>query len=122
VPLLVLQDPIQQLARAVILELHGLLDRRVVVRHRLLLGVLVARDHLLHGLPDVHRGELRHRGHPLQEQDSLDEHLRVTHFVPGLLLDRLVKRAVAPLVAHLGVDHVLADGGQFLGEEIVQRR
>jgi hypothetical protein len=44
----------------------------------------------------------------------------VFHLVNGSLLDRLMEMLVAPVVTHLGMDHVLIDGGQLVGETGIQ--
>src|ERR1039457_7219231 len=37
------------------------------------------------------------------------------HLVDGLLLDEAAELVVLPVLAHLGVEEVLVDGGQFFG-------
>ncbi len=42
------------------------------------------------------------------------------HFVHCLAFDGLVQLVVAPVVAHLGVHHVLTDGGEFVRQELIE--
>ncbi|MCK7522544.1 MAG: hypothetical protein MZV64_35110 [Ignavibacteriales bacterium] len=44
----------------------------------------------------------------------------MVHLVNGLLFDLLVEFSVAPVIAHFRVNHVLADGGQFVRQKVVQ--
>jgi hypothetical protein len=44
----------------------------------------------------------------------------VFHLGDGPLLDRLIQPFALPVFAHLGVDHVLVDRGQFLGQAHIQ--
>src|SRR5581483_3677607 len=46
--------------------------------------------------------------------------LGVVHFVERLLLDGFVEPLVAPIVAHFGMHHILVDGREFIGQELVQ--
>src|SRR5690606_34290746 len=57
---------------------------------------------------------------PLQEEDALDQIVGVLHLVDGLLVDMLPKALIAPVLAHLRVDEVLIDRGQFGREDVVE--
>ncbi len=67
--------------------------------------------HLRHFGADVNLIQLAHDGTPLKKQDAGDQLLRVLHLGDGPLLDCLVQPFVLPVVAHLGMDHILVDSG-----------
>ena len=71
-------------------------------------------------LADVQRAEFAHAGHSLEEKDTLDQDLGVAHLTDGLQLDERPEFAVAPVVAHLGVDDVLVDGRELTLEYTVE--
>ena len=67
---------------------------------------------------------IRDRGYDrraLQEQDALDEALGMLHLGDRALLEILAQAGVAPVLGHLGMHHVLVDGGQLAGKQTVQR-
>ena len=82
---------------------------------------VVVVEHLRHLDADVHVVQLGDDGHPFQEDDPPDELLGVLHLVDGPLLEVLVELFVAPVGTHLGMHHVLVDGGQLVGEQPVER-
>ena len=53
-----------------------------------------------------------------QEQDTIDQHLGVSHFVNRSLLDRFVQFFVSPIRAHTGMHHVLAYSGQLIRQQV----
>ena len=81
------------------------------------LKLVVAGEHLGHLGADEHLAQLADDGPALQEEDAGDEPLRVLHLVDGALPEVVVKLVVAPVLAHLGVHHVLVDGRQFVGQQ-----
>jgi hypothetical protein len=46
----------------------------------------------------------------------------VLHLVDRLVADLLVEPLEAPVLAHLGVDEVLVDRGELVGEQLIQER
>ncbi len=56
----------------------------------------------------------------LKEQDACDQLFCVLHFVNRTLLHHFVQPFVTPVGAHLRMHHVLVDGGQLVGQKVVQ--
>jgi hypothetical protein len=52
----------------------------------------------------------------------MDQQLGVVHLSHRMFLDGLVEPIVAPIVTHLRVHHLLADGGQLIRQELGQYR
>ena len=78
--------------------------------------------HLLgDGGADVDVVQVRHDGRALQEQDALDEALGMLHLGDRARLEVLAQALVAPVFGHFRVHHVLVDGGQLAGKQVVQR-
>ena len=44
----------------------------------------------------------------------------MVHLIARLVLDGFVELVVAPVVAHLGVHHILADGGESSADQFVE--
>ena len=118
---LVAQDGFEDVARGIVQHLAGQHDGLVVLPDRIeLQGVVVV--HLLGDLrADVHVVEVGYDGRALQEQDALDEALGMLHLGDRALLEIFAQAGVAPVLGHLGMHHVLVDGGQLAGKQTVQR-
>ena len=71
---------------------------------------------LAHRLADAERGEPLQVGHPVEEQDPLDQRLGVLHLVDRLVADVRRQLRESPVVAHLGVDEVLVDRRELGGQ------
>ena len=59
-------------------------------------------------------------GRAIQKEDALDQRFGVLHLVDGLLLDVVAEPLVLPVLAHFGVQKILIDGGQLLGERLIE--
>jgi hypothetical protein len=57
---------------------------------------------------------------PFEIQDARDQLVGVLHLADGLLAHLVPEPVVAPVLAHAGVDEVLVDRGQLVGEDLVQ--
>jgi len=99
----------------------GDLDGVVVHGHGLDFELEVAIELLPDVAPDGELHELGHAGRAIQEEDALDERLGVLHFVDRFFLDVIREVAVVPVLAHLGMQEVLVDRGQFFLERLVQQ-
>jgi len=75
---------------------------------------------LLNGRSDGHPGRLLHPGRPVEEEDSLDDLLRILHLLERDLPESLGEALLAPVLAHLRVSKVLIDRALLEAEEIVQ--
>ena len=71
--------------------------------------------YLWHIGADVNWVQLADDRTPLKKEDASDQLLGVLHLDDGPFLDCLIQLFVLPVIAHLGMDHVLVDGSQFLG-------
>jgi len=69
----------------------------------------------------MHLAKRRNVGHAVEKDNSRDQLFGVLHFVDGAFFDFPVQLTIAPVIAHLRMDHVLIDRGQFVGQEAVER-
>ena len=118
--LLVGEDRLEQLLAALVLELDADTDALVLGLDGVDLGGQVVRVHLRHGGADVDRVQVAHDRAAVEEQDALDQPLGVFHLDDRAFLDRVRQAAVVPVLAHLGVDHVLVDGRELFGQSGVE--
>ena len=44
------------------------------------------------------------------------------HFIHRLFSDIHMELVIAPVLAHLGMHHVLVDGGEFISQQLVKHR
>jgi len=65
----------------------------------------------------VQRGDCRKA---LQKKNSADQFFLVLHLVDGAFFEVLVKLLIAPVIAHFGMDHVLVDSRQLVGQKPVE--
>ena len=86
-------------------------NRLVVPPDGHFLGPVVIFMHLRHFRTDENLVQVAYNGTPLKKEDTVDQLLRVPHLGDGPFLDRLIQLFVLPVFAHLGVDHVLLEGG-----------
>jgi demethylmenaquinone methyltransferase/2-methoxy-6-polyprenyl-1,4-benzoquinol methylase len=114
-----LEDLGEQIDRALIVHFVRQADAGIVGANRPGFRFLIVRHHVLHGCANLQRIQLRDDGCAFQENDASDQPFGVMHFVHGLRFDGLVEFIVTPVVAHLRVNHVLTDSGQFVGEQFV---
>ena len=114
---LVLEDVLEDLARAVIPQVSAKLDALVIARDGPLFSAVIVRQYRLHIRADVHLVEVADNGLSLEEEKALDVGFGVFHLLDGAFLDRPGELLVTPIVAHLSVHNILADGGQLIGEQ-----
>ena len=110
----------QEIRGSLIFDLARQGDGVVVGGHSSHLSLFVARDDINDRAADMDRVEIGNRRCALQEENAADQPLSVVHFINGLSLDGLVQLPVSPIIAHLGMHHVLVDGGQLVREELVE--
>ena len=79
----------------------------------------VGLDHVLDGFADSEFKGL-HVGDAIEKEDALHQALGVFHFADGLFLDVFGEAVVAPVFAHLGVEEILVDGGEFFAEGLIE--
>ena len=63
---------------------------------------------------------LRQARYRIEEQNALDQRLRVLHFVDGPFPDNAAQPAVVPVLAHLGMDEILIDRRQLFLQDVVE--
>ena len=120
VRLFVGEDLFEQIARTVVAHFDGGLDGVVEPGHGSHFQGQVVFDLLFHRRADFQREQLVHDGRAIEQQDPLDERLGMLHFVDGFFLGVIAEPFVTPVVAHLGVQEVLIDGGQLRLQHFVQ--
>jgi hypothetical protein len=114
------QDAAQQLVAAVVAQPAEDLDRLVEELDRRVLELEVRIERFAYVLADLELVVALQVGHALEVQDPLDHLVGVLHLVDRLGVDLLRQLLEAPVAAELGVDEVLVDRGQLVGEQIVQ--
>src|SRR5208282_1770436 len=110
----VVENSLERFPGSEIAHVSRELDRFVVGLDGVDFRAVVVVELQRHVLADMHRPEIRYDRDTLQEQDPAYESLGVLHLVYGAFLEMVVKLAVAPVAAHLGMDDVLADGGELV--------
>jgi len=76
--------------------------------------------HLAHLGADMDLVQVADDRLPLEEEYAGDQFFRMLHLVDGTGADHGVQPLVPPVLAHLGMDEILVDGGQLLGKTHVQ--
>ncbi len=117
---LILQDRIQQFLGSVVARLGRQADGFIVGLDRAGLAVVIVLDLLGHILADGDLRQVADHRPAFQEEDPPDKLLGVLHLVNRALFHRCVEFGISPIRVHLGMDHVLADRGQFLREPQIQ--
>ncbi len=114
------EDAFEQCSRRVVTDRRA--DSNAVVEplDRCVLELEVELELRGHGLADGDRKQALHVRHPLEEQDPVDDHVGVLHLVDRLVADVVGQMAIAPVLAHLGVNEVLIDRRQLGRQHIVQ--
>src|SRR5262245_28453467 len=118
--LLALEDVLEQVPRRVVSLGDAEGDRLVQPRDGVDLEIEVELELLRNRLADTHAAELLEVRQALEEEDALDELVRVLHLVDRLLVDHLGDAQQAPVLAHAGVEEVLVDADELGGEHVVQ--
>src|SRR6266702_2263521 len=118
--LLFLEQILEELGGAVVAHLSAELDPAVEDRDRLHLDAEIERQLLGHRLADVDLLQSLQIGQPLQEEDALDELVGVLHLTDRLGPDLLQEPLVHPVLADAGVQEVLIDRGELVGEHFVE--
>src|ERR1051325_7801712 len=80
----------------------------------------IAIEHLFDGLTDVEWVEHLHVGKAIEEDDALDELVRVLHLLDRFLAPLFGERLVAPVVEQAVVQPILVDGGQLVPQPPVE--
>src|SRR5262245_48145683 len=114
------QDVDHELEGAVVAERAHRLDAVVQELDGAALEVEVQVELLLYRLADVDLAESLEVRHALEIEDARDEAVGVLHLVDRLGPHLVGQPLVAPVGAHAGVDEVLVDRGELVGEELVQ--
>jgi len=64
--------------------------------------------------PDVHFFQVADNRDGFEEKNTTDKLLGMFHLVNGALFNHFSQLAEAPVVTHLGMNHILTDSGQFV--------
>src|SRR5690349_13967831 len=120
VVLLIGQNLVEQLARAVVARGHAQLNAVVEPLHCLVFQLQVVLQLLLHALADIDLEVVAHVGGAVKVQDALDEYFGMPHLLDGFFLGQASQLVIAPVFAHLGVQKILVDGGELRLEHLLQ--
>ncbi len=75
----------------------------------------------IHGIPNMEFVQFAQDGFALQEQQTFHQHFGMFHFFNGAVFNDIMELFIAPVLAHDRMEHVLADGSQFLLEKVIQK-
>ena len=105
------EDVLEERFRAVVADVAASLDVLVQHRDRLHLEREVVPEHLRRAGADVELPEALEVRQTVEEEDALDELVRMLHLVDRLLVDPAAEVLVTPVLAHARVQEILVDGG-----------
>src|ERR1035437_3335808 len=83
------------------------------------LGAVVAAKHLGYIRAYVYLVEFAYNRSAFQENDTGNEFFGMFNFLFGPLFNGLGELVIAPVIAHLGVYHILVDNGQLMGQQCI---
>src|SRR5436190_5180693 len=118
--LLIMHQLLEQIARYIILDRMAMRRGLFVEGPRIHLGLQVAVDDLLYGLPDPQRLQRLHVGKAIEEDDALDELVGVLHLLNRLLTPFLGEHLVAPIVEKAKMQPVLVHRGELMAQCLVE--
>ncbi len=114
------EDLLKQVAADEVLDGLAVGDSGAQVGHRVHLQLEIAVEYLRDVLSDTQATEVLQVGQPLQEQNSLDQAIRVLHLVNGLAVFVVGQLVDAPVLQHARMQKILVDRGQFVLQDRVQ--
>ena len=115
------QNFVQQLPTAGVIDRDTQRDGVVVGMHSLHFELQVVLELLFDVGAHANDVVARDFGHPFQEEDAIDEHLRVLHFANGFVVVLRGQPIQTPVLAHFGLHEVLIDRRQFDRESRIER-
>ncbi len=118
--LLIFQDLLKQVAADVILHRFGVGNGHFQVGNGIHLQREVAAQHLFHRFTDAQLAEILQVGQPFEKQHPLDQLIGVLHLVDGFVVLLVPERLEAPVIVDAGVQEVLVDGYQLIGQHLVE--
>src|SRR6202030_4764184 len=74
----------------------------------------------LYGLPDMQRIKDLHVGETIEEDDAVNQFVRVLHLFDGLFAPFLGKGLVAPVLKQTIMQPILVDGGELVTQRLVE--
>src|SRR4029450_13442457 len=114
------EDSAEQIAAHVVARAFGLRDGGLQHRVRLELQPEVARKSRLDVFADVELVQVLQIRHALEEQDPCDQRVGVLHLVDRSVVLALAEAGKAPMRKHLGVDEILVDRRELVGEDFIE--
>ncbi len=118
--LLILQDLLEQVAADVVLHRLGIGDGYLEVGDGIHLQRKVAAQHLFDGLADAQLAQILQIGQPFEKQHALDQLVGVFHLIDRLVILLVPERLEAPVIVDAGMQEVLVDGNQLIGQYLVE--
>ena len=114
------EDILEQLPRHVIADRLAVLDGITQVRLGAAFEPQIAAEDFLRVLADQQLAEILQVGKALEEQDPLDQLVRMFHLVDGLVVLMLGQPFKAPVPVHARVQKILVDGRQLVLQDLVE--
>src|SRR5229473_3273893 len=118
--LLIAHQFFEQIPGHVILGAMAITRRLLIKGTRGHLSRKIAIQYLFDGLPDMQRIEHLHVGKAIEENDAMNQFIRVFHLLDGLLAPFLGKGLVAPVLEQAIVQPILIDGGKLVTQRLVE--
>src|SRR6266516_667854 len=118
---LVVHELLEQVAGDVILDRMAMRGGFLVERPRRHLRRKIAVEHLSDVLPDAKRIDHLHVGKAVEEDDALNDLVRMLHLLDRFLAPFLGQRPVTPIVQQPVMQPVLVDGGKLVPQTTVEK-